>query len=237
MIPTQPWLEHLVVHVALARVGRDPEGVHQLRVASRRLGAWLHLGDWDVLQSDLRWLRRIAGAVRDLDVLLSERHGDPLDTWLARRRERAQAMLVETLDSPRTVGLQSAFETLPPLADASARANLERLGARVHRRGRRAEDSRGDSDEVEAWHDLRRALRQLRYAREWFELPTKPLRALQDELGELGDLALLWRQLREFPEPHAIRNVLDHSKERLAGALERARAAWKMHRDDVSAES
>ena len=61
----------------IARIGEDPEGVHQARVATRRLRS--HLATFaPVLRrgarpsgstSDLRWLGRSLGIVRDLDVL------------------------------------------------------------------------------------------------------------------------------------------------------------------------
>lgn len=60
----------------LARRGDDPEGIHQLRVNARRLRSELHvvarvikrkaLGELD---GELRWMGRILGHQRDLDVL------------------------------------------------------------------------------------------------------------------------------------------------------------------------
>jgi CHAD domain-containing protein len=60
----------------VARVGEDTEGVHQARVASRRLRSHLATfadvlreGPVERLSKDLRWLGRALGVVRDLDVL------------------------------------------------------------------------------------------------------------------------------------------------------------------------
>src|SRR5579872_6284418 len=59
-----------------ARRGDDVEGVHQARVATRRLRSnlrtfapLLRRGSTDDLADELRWLGRRFGTVRDLDVL------------------------------------------------------------------------------------------------------------------------------------------------------------------------
>jgi len=63
-------------HGRVAKGGRDPEGVHQMRVATRRLRAALRVfkGRLEVPERVRRGLRRLArrlGAVRDHDVLLT----------------------------------------------------------------------------------------------------------------------------------------------------------------------
>lgn len=77
----------LVSHDPIARIGEDPEGVHQARVAVRRLRSDLRsfrpLVDrrWtDALRIELRWLGGLLGPVRDSEVLG------------ARLRERIQRM-------------------------------------------------------------------------------------------------------------------------------------------------
>src|SRR5256886_12065289 len=71
----------------LVRTGRDPEAVHQARVATRKLrsnlrtfGPLLDLEWTEPLRSELGWLAMSLGAVRDREVLLE------------RLRERAQAL-------------------------------------------------------------------------------------------------------------------------------------------------
>lgn len=66
----------LVASDPAARLGQDPEGVHQARVASRRLRSHLttfapvlRSGPAERLSRELRWLGRALGSVRDLDVL------------------------------------------------------------------------------------------------------------------------------------------------------------------------
>jgi CHAD domain-containing protein len=66
----------LIASDPVARLGEDTEGVHQARVASRRLRSHLATfadvlreGPVERLSKDLRWLGRSLGVVRDLDVL------------------------------------------------------------------------------------------------------------------------------------------------------------------------
>src|ERR1700682_1745703 len=63
-------------HEAGARLGTDPEDVHEMRTAVRRLRAILRAVQsafdraWvESLRSELDWLGTVLGAVRDLDVL------------------------------------------------------------------------------------------------------------------------------------------------------------------------
>ncbi|MGJ4887175.1 CHAD domain-containing protein [Bradyrhizobium sp. HKCCYLRH3099] len=70
---------HLLQAMPAAEDGRDPEGVHQLRVALRRLRAALHLmrplgtsATLQGLEDDARWLAQNLSAARDLDVFLTQ---------------------------------------------------------------------------------------------------------------------------------------------------------------------
>ncbi|MCA6107245.1 CYTH and CHAD domain-containing protein [Bradyrhizobium cenepequi] len=66
---------HLLGSLSAAEDGRDPEGVHQLRVSLRRLRAALDLmrsvgplNNLDSLRSEARWLARNLSAARDWDM-------------------------------------------------------------------------------------------------------------------------------------------------------------------------
>jgi CHAD domain-containing protein/GT2 family glycosyltransferase len=105
----------------VARLGEDPEGVHQARVATRRLRS--HLSTFAVvlrgspraaLSRELRWYGRSLGAVRDLDVLrgrvattvrafdpLTRQDGIVLLATVDADRERVARKLARVLDSPR----------------------------------------------------------------------------------------------------------------------------------------
>lgn len=72
-------LGHALANLAPAAAGRDPEGVHQLRVALRRLRSVLSLfrpvlgeDDRARLNGELRWLLGELGPARDRDVLEGE---------------------------------------------------------------------------------------------------------------------------------------------------------------------
>src|SRR5262249_62245725 len=67
----------LVSHDPGTRLGSDPEDLHQLRVATRRLRAFLRAarplltrGPTEDLRAELSWLGSALGPVRDLDVLV-----------------------------------------------------------------------------------------------------------------------------------------------------------------------
>jgi CHAD domain-containing protein len=107
------------------REGRDPEELHQMRVATRRMrAAWRVFGDafegraTRSIRADLRDLAAALGTVRDLDVLLEGLRGpepsdgaregaargepglQPFVTALRRDRDKARRRLVRLLDSP-----------------------------------------------------------------------------------------------------------------------------------------
>ena len=104
----------MFAQVAAAVDGRDPEGVHDMRVATRRLRAalkvftpWLDPDDLARLAPSMRTLTRALGRVRELDVLRLRLSGlaaqatpqralaiECVDTRLARRRSRARARMM-----------------------------------------------------------------------------------------------------------------------------------------------
>ena len=117
-------LGHWLRNEASARIGREPEGLHQLRVALRRLrsafslfapalpaAALLH---W---QGELRWLVGSIGVARDLDVLATEtlppvlaaRPDDAglraLAAHVAREREAARQAVATVIEGQRYADL------------------------------------------------------------------------------------------------------------------------------------
>jgi inorganic triphosphatase YgiF len=98
-------IAHALMNEATAIDGRDIEGVHQLRIALRRLRSALSLfrsaiADADRLrwQGELRWALGCLGHCRDLDVLLAEL----LPPLMALRPEdRALALLAEVAEGQR----------------------------------------------------------------------------------------------------------------------------------------
>jgi CHAD domain-containing protein len=172
-----------------ARLGEDPEGVHQLRVATRRLRA--NLRTWraqldprwgEETREELAWLAVLLGEVRDADVREVRLRGhleqlawpDGAEALLAHAAELAdpgRRRLQLALGDPRYLGLldrlRAAVER-PPLAPDAASAPAGTVVLDIVRRSwRRLRDEvRGlptpPSDA--ALHAVRLRTKRLRYA-------------------------------------------------------------------------
>jgi CHAD domain-containing protein len=196
-------VERLRAQLAVARRGLDPEGVHQARVAARRLRAWLTLRgreeSSEELDEALRWLIGGLGRVRDLDVLLQSPLGqDPrVAPLLSRRRAVARRAEVKLLDSRRLKGVLARLAKLPRLRLRHRKRALRRAFKKAERAleawreasapGRRARPRA----ELRAVHRVRRALRRLRYLLEWLGVDVRALVPVQSALGAIQDLSLL----------------------------------------------
>ena len=191
MRDARDWVAHLEAHLPLALSGEDPEGVHQVRVAGRRLWAYLELLGHRILRDDLRFLVRQAGRVRDLEVALGWALPQGVRGQLEAELKEAREALSGLLLSPWMGALLRSLRHLPPLDKGQARKRLKRLQERLEARflELRAEPS------LERLHAYRRALRRVRYAKEFLGLPARRERALQEVLGEFNDLEVLWRLL------------------------------------------
>ena len=215
------------VHEPGARRGEDPEELHQLRVTARRIDATLGLFKRQLPAALVRARRttktvlRSLGAARDLDVQLSElahycarlpeeerAAAEPLRVRLESERSRARARLARALDSEPT---RRWLETLTlTCADRHAAnggdpATLV-MPQRVRQRFRKLRKSVGKlraKSPMEAYHQVRRRAKQLRYATEcgagMFGKPAeellKALRRLQDRLGTQQDAYMAQRRL------------------------------------------
>ena len=210
-------------NVASSKVDHDPESVHQVRVALRRLRSLLKLfapvlpdGFVERFKPLLRDNARRFDGVRDLDVFRAEvfdpasADGPPRAAgWpklrrrvtaagAAARREAAVA-LAPSVQSPLILAFIAATLRLTDGTPektgdlrAFARGRLERLRKRARRRLKRAEDL-----EAGRLHELRIAVKELRYAIEFFAslYPGRPtaryvdrLKRAQATLGSLHDL-------------------------------------------------
>ena len=170
-----------------ARQG-DPEGVHRMRTASRRLRSVLRLfrelieGDWaERLEDELKWLGRLLGAVRDSDVMrmrllevadgLSEDLG-PLFDSLSAQHDKAVASLRDALEGPRyrdlLVSLSEAVEhaTFGDDAEDPCRSSLPPLAQRAWKRLASSGRALDLSDDDEAYHEVRKRAKYTRYAAE-----------------------------------------------------------------------
>jgi triphosphatase len=109
-------IRHWVENEAATRDGRDPEGLHQLRVALRRLRSAMTLfkaalspkarADWS---AELRWLLGPLGTARDLDVFATEMLAPVRD---ARPGDADLAALAELVEERRRQALEGVRETL-----------------------------------------------------------------------------------------------------------------------------
>jgi CHAD domain-containing protein len=185
-------VHRLVTFDPVARIGDDPEGVHQARVATRRLRSHLRtfrtLLDPDrtrVLREELGWLADELGAVRDADVLLDRlrtrlaglgpddaRAAEPILGRIVADRAAARERLLAGLRSPRYLALLDRLvETarrppvvLPP--DGDDLDALRRLVATPWRRLRRAVAHLPEPAPDPALHEVRILAKRARYAAE-----------------------------------------------------------------------
>jgi triphosphatase len=179
------------LHEPGARLGDDPEELHDLRVAGRRLHAILRQFQSFLPPESLRIRKTLKsvltalGHARDLDVALgevqkfsrklpkSDRVGvEPLKQHLMSERRRARARMLSVLDS---IWVQKNFQELTALltapsteaqASPAARARNaapELLRQRFRKLRKRVERIGADSS-TEEYHAVRGQVKKLRYA-------------------------------------------------------------------------
>jgi CHAD domain-containing protein len=102
----------LLEQEAIAREGADPEGVHQMRVAVRRMRAALKASGepgLEDLQAELRWLGGILARIRDLDVLLGHLRAQAAD--LSTDEQAAVELLLRSLVDERRRARRRMLDT------------------------------------------------------------------------------------------------------------------------------
>jgi CHAD domain-containing protein len=183
-------VDRLVRHDAIVRLDVDPEGVHQMRVATRRLRsdlrafARLFRPEWaEGLRAELGWLAELLGGVRDADVLLERLRaraaGLPEATAGAARpflaslesdRTAALAALLEALRSDRYVALLDRLvlaartPELVPAATGLAATALRPLARRQWRALRKAVAGLSQAPPDRELHRIRIRAKRCRYA-------------------------------------------------------------------------
>lgn len=212
----------------VVRLGGDPEGVHQMRVATRRLRSHLRTfrslldetGEIAELTGELGWLADQLGEVRDLEVLeerlRQEAHllppedaaiGERIARMLEAQIDPARAALLKSLDSERYIGLVERLVALaaePPLTGEYEQPASDVLPALVEK----------------PWKRLRNAVR---------ELPP-PLSAGDDQLHRIRILA---KRARYAAEAAAV--VGGREAERFAKAVAAVQTLLGDHQDSVVA--
>ncbi|MDF0642474.1 MAG: CYTH and CHAD domain-containing protein [Nitrospira sp.] len=217
----------LLLHDPGTRLGSDPEDLHQMRVSARRLRAYLRAAapmlnpEWaEALRTELAWLGRMLGPVRDLDVLLSYlnaeraafRHPErralqPVIDELQRERTEARDLLMQALESDRYLALLDRLEAAAqfPVVTGDTVSLLE-IAHAEYRTLRRAVRKGGSEASDKALHKIRIKGKRARYATELAEASLgKPatrvirqIRALQDLLGEHQDAVVCEQRFRKL---------------------------------------
>lgn len=251
----------------------DPEAVHQLRVGLRRLRSALRIVRHAIDDQGLRTIGEKArdlassvGRVRDVDVLLSDIVAplaatahvaaglSELRRNLSHERTMLREEVLKTLTSREASLLQIELALLPyRIAHVAAKDDkhlqqpvrrfadkaLRKLLDRVCKRGRRIEELT-----IEERHELRKAMKSLRYGIDFFAplYPDGKVRHLQegasdlqDVLGYLNDVALAERLLtypfagaaRSEAISQAIGAVIGWHAAQAEHAWRSAKTAWK----------
>jgi triphosphatase len=208
-------LSQMQANEAAARVGRDPEGIHQLRVGLRRfralVGAYrdaLAPEAHQLLSRELRWLQQELNPARDWDVFtasslapIAERVPELKRALEAAQelRDMAQARARAALDSPRyTALLLRSYLWLATGEWAAVDGGiLDRpvgdfavgILQRRHRRFRKFGGKRADLTEPEL-HRLRLMAKKQRYVAEFFRelYPRKATSRYIDALAGIQDV-------------------------------------------------
>ena len=234
---TDPDVRRLEAHVADqhhalvkydvgVRIASDPESLHQLRVASRRLRTFLSVArdlvdeEWARdIKSGMRELGRASAEARDVDILLERVRGvirafdvrdrpgaETLLQTLEEDRRALQHALVDVLNSGLyrrvldRLALPVVPSPVPPARklDQLAARELRRLVVRVRGLGKHPGDA--------ALHDLRIRVKRVRYATELggarggkrTRRVVKAATRMQDVLGEHQDAVVGEERLRDI---------------------------------------
>jgi CHAD domain-containing protein/adenylate cyclase class IV len=215
-------LVELLRHEPGARLGDDPEDVHKMRVAVRRLRAILRrvgAPGAGPLRRELGWIGDSLGAVRDADVLSAHLHAEAVSLSggdaakaaellrpLHHRWVDAHERLVVDLDSDRYQRLVRALEgaTRDPAFELSKRG--VRRAARKQFRAAVKGGELAPTASAGAVHKRRIRIKRARYLAELAK-PVRPKRArrliaaakrLQDVMGEHQDAVVARRSLRQL---------------------------------------
>ena len=198
------------------RYGNNPEDLHQMRVAIRRIRAAMVVFEEALparaprLRQELKWLGSLLGAVRDLDVQLAQigewsAAADPVErealdlitSVLDDRRTKTRTRLMTAMDSRRLIRLNSSMEKFlirgpvkrAPAAHIPIREAAPDIVAQGYRRVVSIGDHIGDSSPAQALHALRIRAKRLRYTVEFIgPIYGKPARAYAKRLVALQDV-------------------------------------------------
>ena len=243
-------LGEILRHDPGTRVGTDPEGLHDMRVAVRRSRALLRAGkqlvasDTQMLNMELAWLGGVLGDVRDLDVLLvrlrdeaaalggeDEKAAVRLLRSLTRERKRARTTLLKALSGDRYLRLLDRFEwEVAALEPTGADVSLASLARRQVKKLRNEVRALPPDPADDGLHALRKRGKRARYASELagHDSVVKRAKELQDVLGEHQDAVVAQERLRALASGAAAAEAVAAGRllEREELRRNEARAAW-----------
>jgi len=200
--------------------GVDPEKLHDMRVATRRMraaygvfGRWLS-DDLNAFSQELKWIGGVLGRVRDLDVQIAHQrewarilgNEEALEAWfamMAATREESRMQLVSDLRSERYASLVrnmgDALIGAAPIHDAPS--VLEAAPPLIRKRWRKLKSAMAAVDDAspdQLLHQARILAKRFRYSVEFVTPVYGPLAKdvstatakLQDVLGLHQDCAV-----------------------------------------------
>ncbi|SAK60233.1 CHAD domain-containing protein [Caballeronia glebae] len=243
-----PLIDEAMHHASSLDGNTDPEVLHKLRVALRRLRTlfWAYEplleDEFDTRQRALfKYLATAAGSARDWDILLELLHEldvEGLDEPVRTHRATVLATSIENLANAdvKHVLLGGLKEANHQLNTGRRRVSVERFAkerigaARGQLKKRIKRALRAKQSDYAAYHEVRKAGKKVRYLIELFEpdIPSglrakvKSLKRLQKRFGALNDVV-------------ASRTLLSNSKDTLADNIDtkpalRALKAEQKHR-------
>jgi triphosphatase len=206
------------VHEPGTRLGEDPEELHDMRVATRRMRAALKLfsaalpKQADFYRNELKWVAGALGEVRDLDVQIEqidglsseqEEDGEAFDEVvgaLEKRRAEARERMLEALDSDRYDRFVASYagmlrrgpegeEYEDGVANESIVVVAPDLVSRRYKKWRKTGKNLSEESPPEEYHEFRKEGKRLRYTLEF----------LKDVYGEKPAMGLV-KPLKELQD-------------------------------------
>ncbi|HEX2302757.1 MAG TPA: CYTH and CHAD domain-containing protein [Gaiella sp.] len=223
-------VRRLLLHDPGVRLGSDPEDLHQHRVATRRLRAFLRAGrpllepSWsESLRDELQWLGRALGPARDRDVMVERLREDvaaldddaealaDLLAELEAEHAEARRAVVGALSSDRYLELLERLDHVSEPELSGADVPLADVWRAEWRRARKTFAKLDDASADEELHAGRIRVKRARYAAELAEHElgkrskdfVEAAKHLQDVLGEHQDATVAEARIRAWAADRA----------------------------------
>ncbi len=226
-VKLQNQVAEILLHDPGTRFGKDPEELHQMRVATRRSRSLLRAArpllwaEWgDNLRAEIGWLGEVLGQVRDYDVLLQHLHAEatslpPPDRHVFERvlagletqRSIARGAMLDALRSGRYLQLLNQLEDAADHPNVvSSHISLQDIAAKEFKKLVRAIDKKSSECSDQDLHRIRIQAKRARYAAELAETAVgktatrfiRQAKVMQDLLGSHQDAIVTEQRLREL---------------------------------------